>query len=106
MKDHQVCLAHLIREAQYAIDAGDSVFAPRPAQTTNPTCAIGGVGYRQINALAEKLALHFLRGWIGRVWQHLRTRRGGGRQWAQPAGPDVLDDNGEHREIFRPELAH
>jgi transposase len=26
-KDHQVCLAHLIRDAQYAIDAGDNAFA-------------------------------------------------------------------------------
>jgi len=25
---HQVCLAHLLRDAQYAIDAGDQVFAP------------------------------------------------------------------------------
>ena len=25
---HQVCLAHLLRDAQYAIDAGDGVFAP------------------------------------------------------------------------------
>lgn len=25
---HQVCLAHLLRDAQYAIDAGDEVFAP------------------------------------------------------------------------------
>jgi transposase len=25
---HQICLAHLIRDAQYAIDAGDTVFAP------------------------------------------------------------------------------
>lgn len=27
-RKHQVCLAHLIRDAQYAIDAGDTVFAP------------------------------------------------------------------------------
>src|SRR5215470_18629096 len=27
--EHQVCLAHLIRDAQYAIDAGDTVFAPQ-----------------------------------------------------------------------------
>jgi len=26
---HQFCLAHLIRDAQYAIDAGDTVFAPQ-----------------------------------------------------------------------------
>jgi transposase len=27
-KDHQVCLAHLLRDTQYAIDAGDTLFAP------------------------------------------------------------------------------
>ena len=27
-KGHQVCLAHLLRDVQYAIDAGDDVFAP------------------------------------------------------------------------------
>jgi len=26
--EHQVCLAHLIRDVQYAIDSGDAVFAP------------------------------------------------------------------------------
>jgi transposase len=28
-KDHQVCLAHVLRDVQYAIDSGDSVFAPK-----------------------------------------------------------------------------
>lgn len=27
-REHQVCLAHLIRDVQYAIEAGDAVFAP------------------------------------------------------------------------------
>src|SRR3954462_7674624 len=27
-RDHQVCLAHLLRDVQYAIDAGDSAFTP------------------------------------------------------------------------------
>src|SRR4051812_8474414 len=27
-RDHQVCLAHLLRDIQYAIDAGDATFAP------------------------------------------------------------------------------
>jgi transposase len=27
-KEHQVCLAHLLRDIQYAIDSGDTVFAP------------------------------------------------------------------------------
>ena len=40
-KDNQVCLAHLIREAQYAIDDGDSVFAPGLRKLLKRACAIG-----------------------------------------------------------------
>jgi len=39
-KDHQVCLAHLIRDAQYAIDAGDSAFAPGLRKLLQRACAI------------------------------------------------------------------
>jgi transposase len=38
---HQYCLAHLIRDAQYAIDAGDTVFAPAFKRFLKSTCAIG-----------------------------------------------------------------
>ncbi len=38
---HQFCLAHLIRDAQYAIDAGDSVFAPGFKALLKKACAIG-----------------------------------------------------------------
>jgi len=41
-KDHQVCLAHLIREAKYAIQAGDSVFAPGLRKLLQRACAIAG----------------------------------------------------------------
>ena len=40
-KAHQVCLAHLIRDAQYAIDAGDTVFAPGFKAFLQNACAIG-----------------------------------------------------------------
>ena len=40
-KEHQVCLAHLIRDAQYAIDAGDIVFAPAVQKLLRQACAIG-----------------------------------------------------------------
>ena len=40
-KDHQVCLAHLLRDVQYAIDAGDNVFAPSVAKLIRQACAIG-----------------------------------------------------------------
>ena len=38
---HQYCLAHLIRDAQFAIDAGDSVFAPGFKAFLKQACAIG-----------------------------------------------------------------
>jgi transposase len=38
---HQYCLAHLIRDAQYAIDAGDTVFAPAFKRFLQDACAIG-----------------------------------------------------------------
>jgi transposase len=38
---HQVCLAHLIRDVQYAIDSGDEVFAPKVKALLRDACAIG-----------------------------------------------------------------
>lgn len=38
---HQFCLAHLIRDAQYAIDAGDAVFAPAFKEFLQRACEIG-----------------------------------------------------------------
>ena len=46
---HQVCLAHLIRDAQYACDAGDTVFAPAFKRFLQQACAIG----RRRPALAD-----------------------------------------------------
>jgi transposase len=40
-KDHQVCLAHLIRDVQYAIDASDAAFAPKLKELLKDACAIG-----------------------------------------------------------------
>jgi len=39
--DHQVCLAHLIRDAQYAIDAGDIALAPGLQDLLQRACKIG-----------------------------------------------------------------
>src|SRR5215813_7062002 len=39
---HQFCLAHLIRDAQYALDAGDTVFAPPFKKFLECACEIGG----------------------------------------------------------------
>ncbi len=40
-KQHQVCLAHLLRDIQYAIDHGDTVLAPRILALLKRACAIG-----------------------------------------------------------------
>jgi transposase len=48
-KEHQVCLAHLIRDAQYAIDAGDDRFAQPLAKLLREACAVG----RRREALAD-----------------------------------------------------
>jgi transposase len=40
-EEHQFCLAHLIRNAQYAIDHGDTIFAPGFKALLKDACAIG-----------------------------------------------------------------
>ena len=40
-KENQVCLAHLIRDVQYVIDAGDDVFAPKLRHLLGRACGIG-----------------------------------------------------------------
>jgi transposase len=40
--DQQVCLAHLIRDAQYAIEAGDTAFASGLRRLLEEACRIGG----------------------------------------------------------------
>jgi transposase len=41
VKEQQYCLAHLIRDVQYAIDNGDMVLAPRLRRLLAEACAIG-----------------------------------------------------------------
>jgi transposase len=40
-EEHQFCLAHLIRDAQYAIDHGDTIFAPAFKALLQDACAVG-----------------------------------------------------------------
>ena len=40
-ESHQFCLAHLIRDAQYAIDHGDTIFAPPFKALLQDACAVG-----------------------------------------------------------------
>ena len=57
-KAHQVCLAHLLRDAQYAIDAGDKVFAPGFKFLLKRACAIG----RRRDDLADATLQTYQRG--------------------------------------------
>ncbi len=41
LKDQQFCLPHLIRDAQYAIDAGDEIFAPGFKELLQYACELG-----------------------------------------------------------------
>jgi transposase len=40
-EEHQFCLAHLIRDAQYAVDHGDTIFAPGFKALLKDACAVG-----------------------------------------------------------------
>ncbi|MCW5699927.1 MAG: transposase [Rhodospirillales bacterium] len=46
---HQICLAHLLRDVQYAIDAGDTVFAPKLRHLLRWTIRVG----RRRDSLAD-----------------------------------------------------
>ena len=54
---HQLCLAHLLRDAQYAIDAGDTVFAPGFKRLLKRALAIGG----RREALADSTLVQYRR---------------------------------------------
>jgi transposase len=55
-KDHQICLAHLIRDAQYAIDAGDTAFAPGLRKLLRRACKIGGRRHQLADATLRAYA--------------------------------------------------
>ena len=57
-KGHQVCLAHLIRDAQYAIDSGDAVFAPAMRHLLGRACWLGSQRGKLSDAMLEKFAAH------------------------------------------------
>jgi len=53
---HQVCLAHVLRDVQYAIDCGDSVIAPKIRDLLRLTIGIG----RWRNALRDTTLKQYL----------------------------------------------
>jgi len=53
---HQVCLAHVLRDVQYAIDCGDSVVAPKIRDLLRWTIGIG----RRRDTLRDTTLKHYL----------------------------------------------
>jgi len=49
-KDHQVCLAHLLRDTQFVIDEGDQIFAPGLRHLLGRACRIGSRRHRLADA--------------------------------------------------------
>lgn len=58
VREHQVCLAHLLRDTQYAIDAGDAAFAPAFHKLLRRACAIGRRRERLADATLRTYAAH------------------------------------------------
>jgi transposase len=55
-KENQVCLAHLIRDVQYAIDEGDRIFAPALRHLLGRACRIGRRRHRLADATLKTYA--------------------------------------------------
>ena len=55
-RENQVCLSHLIRDVQYAIDAGDSIFAPGLRHLLGRACRIGQRRQRLADATLKTYA--------------------------------------------------
>lgn len=56
VKEHQVCLAHLLRDVQYAIDAGDAGFAPDLKRLLRQATGIGQRRARLADATLQAYA--------------------------------------------------
>jgi transposase len=77
-RQRQVCLAHLLRDAQYAIDAGDTVFAPHFKALLKRACNIGRRRDRlKDSTLAEyqRRLDHHLTNLLGRAPPHEEGRK-------------------------------
>jgi transposase len=49
-KEHQICLAHLLRDTQFVIDEGDEIFAPELRHLIGRACRIGRRRHRLADA--------------------------------------------------------
>jgi transposase len=81
-REHQFCLAHLIRDVQYVVDAGDDVFAPGLKGLLKRACAIG----RRREQLADSTLKAYEADLNRRLDRLLRLKP------THQAGPKLQDD--------------
>jgi transposase len=67
-RGHQFCLAHLIRDAQYALDAGDTGFAPGLLALLRRACRLGAIRDR----LTDSQLATFLRRFVKKLSELLQ----------------------------------
>jgi hypothetical protein len=80
-KENQICRAHFIRDVQYAIGAGDRIFAPAPRHLPGRACRIG----RRRERLMEAALKVHARGSTLASANSSRTRAGGSGRHQAPA---------------------
>jgi transposase len=106
----QVCLAHQLRDCQYAIDAGDAVFAPRMKALLLRACVLArrrtalaaSTRRSYLNRLDRELNAIMVRAPTNREGQRLRRRYGKLRShlFTFLEHPEVPpDNNGSEREL-------
>ena len=86
---HQACLAHLLRDVQYAIDAGDVSFAPGIKKLLKQAIAIG---HRR-----DRLADSTLAVYAEKLEASLTDCS---RSSGQPAGPEIAPDHTNRQNLF------
>ena len=67
-RQHQFCLAHLIRDAQYAMDAGDDCFAPGLITLFKRACRIG----RERDQLSDRQLAFYHRKYVKKLSELLK----------------------------------
>ena len=100
-KEHQVCLAHVLRDVQYAIDSGDTIFAPKIRDHLRWAIGVGKRDVPATNNISEreirpsvvfrKVTNGFRSDWGAQIHAGYRSVTGTARLQGQPAFAAMRD---------------
>ena len=100
-KEHQVCLAHVLRDVQYAIDSGDTIFAPKIRDHLRWAIGVGKRDVPATNNISEreirpsvvfrKVTNGFRSDWGAQIHARYRSVTGTARLQGQPAFAAMRD---------------